>query len=640
MIVKMKKMTLLIYHSSKDAFLADLQNLGVVHLETNRSASSDKIVRCKDFINRLGNSYKILKPYEDLKTDFNPGYSINDSVEILLEKVERDKGIYDNALSERETLKKDLSQAIPFGTFIKESVSKLNEIGVHFKVFSATKSAYAKIQHTNIVCEEIYTDKSTVYYAVFFKNGEILPELPGIEEKLPKLNITELQEKITEFDIVIKECEEKFIFCARFISLIEQKVKEEYNNLHYAFADASLSPEVDGKVFIINGFIPNKIEKQVDLFLKSQDCAYIIEDPKPDDNVPIRLKNNSFAKLFEPIGQLFSLPDYGELDTVPFFAPFFALFFGLCLGDIGYGFIILVLVVIGLFTVKNKGIKKILYLGLVLGLFTVLGGFILNTFFGNAIVEKTAYGNVETKIGVFDSLKNLVTFSDPNDRKGPMIFAILLGIIQVLLGQTLNAYNRVKNLGIQGIFQPIGTGMILIGSVMMIMIWMYKPSPEHSLTNFLVGPIPIGDMLASVGDPYKVGSYIALSGIGLILLFNSIGSGSFFLRPLKGLWELYNVFTGLLGDILSYIRIFALGLAGGLLGAAFNGIALSLKELPGGIFFMILIMVLGHTLNFLLASLGAFVHPLRLTFVEFYKAVGFTGGGKPYTPFTNKTVEK
>lgn len=636
MIEKMKKLTLLIYHSSKDKFLNGLQDLGVVHLETNQTASSDKINSVKDYINRLGKSYKVLKQYSDRVTEINPGYAINDNVEILLEKVELDKSVFDAAVSEREVYKKELIFTKPFGSFSNEIISKLKENGVLTKVYSTSKALYAKLDNDIVNSEIIYEEKGTVYYAVFCKKGEELPELPGIEEKIPKLNTCELEEKIASLDLVIKECEEKFAYCASHIGLLEKSVSGQYNKLHYAFADASLNPEVDGKVFIISGYVPDKIAGSVESFLVKEDCAFIFEEPKAEDQVPVRLKNNSFAKLFEPVGSLFSLPNYNEIDTVPFFAPFFALFFGLCLADIGYGFTIIVLVLIGLFKVKNPGLKKILYLGMVLGIFTVAGGLILNTFFGSNVVEKTADGELVTVVGIFDSLKGLVMFNNPNDRGGPMVFAILLGVIQVFVGQIINAFNRLKNLGIQGVFQPLGTVLVLFGCVMMVMIWMYKPTPDNPFSNFMVGPIPVGRAIMVVGEPFSFGGMLTGAGITLILLFNSIGSGSVFVRPAKGLWELYNVFTGLLGDILSYIRIFALGLAGGLLGAAFNGIALQMKDLPGGVVFMILIMVLGHTLNFLLAALGAFVHPLRLTFVEFYKAVGFTGGGKPFTPFTNK----
>lgn len=329
-----------------------------------------------------------------------------------------------------------------------------------------------------------------------------------------------------------------------------------------------------------------------------------------------------------------------EIDTVPFFAPFFALFFGMCLGDLGYGLIIIGIVILALFKVKNKSVRKILYLGLVLGICTVLGGFMLNSFLGGTIVVRNESGEIAGRFQIFDAVAKYVAFNNPNDTAGPMIFAMLLGIVQVLFGQLLNAINRCKNIGWQGIFQPIGTNLILLGAFIFAVIWMYKPTADNPITNFKVGPIPIGSWINSLGDPMMISAVLFLSGVVLILLFNNIG-GNIFLRPLTGLWELYGVTTGILGDILSYIRLFALGLSGGLLGNAFNQISMMPKDVPYvGIVLMILILVVGHTLNFLLAALGAFVHPLRLTFVEFYKAVGFTGGGRAFTPFSNKRNEK
>jgi V/A-type H+/Na+-transporting ATPase subunit I len=405
-------------------------------------------------------------------------------------------------------------------------------------------------------------------------------------------------------------------------------------------AKNSMEPQLEQSILVLTGYMPEKSSPAITGFLDGQDCAYLIEEPATGEDVPIKLKNPAYAKLFEPIGKLFSLPDYHEIDTVPFFAPFFAFYFGLCLGDMGYGIVLLSIVVVALFKVQNKQMRQILKLGAVLGSSTIVGGLLLNTFFGTNIVEASADGTVVANATFFEWLKPFVAFSDSEDRTSPMVFAIMLGIFQVLLGQGLSAYNKIQLLGKRGVFQPLGTGLLLLGAVMMIMNWMIGPTEAKPLSDFAVGPIPVGSWLAATGDPSFWGSWLAISGVALVFVYHILESGAIWMRPLTALWDLYNIITGLLGDILSYIRLFALGLAGGLLGAAFNGIALDLKDLPGGVIYMILVMVFGHTLNFLLASLGAFVHPLRLTFVEFYKAVGFKGGGKPFSPFTKYTLEK
>jgi V/A-type H+-transporting ATPase subunit I len=158
-------------------------------------------------------------------------------------------------------------------------------------------------------------------------------------------------------------------------------------------------------------------------------------------------------------------------------------------------------------------------------------------------------------------------------------------------------------------------------------------------SEFSIGPIPVGALIVTLGNTVLIGLGIAAFGVLLILFFNN-PEKKIWVRPLLGLWEMYGIASGVPGDILSYIRLFALSLAGGLLGGAINLIAVMIRGENPNIFswiFMLLVLIGGHFINFALAALGAFVHPLRLTFVEFYKAVGFIGGGKPYKPYGGKT---
>jgi len=155
---------------------------------------------------------------------------------------------------------------------------------------------------------------------------------------------------------------------------------------------------------------------------------------------------------------------------------------------------------------------------------------------------------------------------------------------------------------------------------------------------FRLGILPLGRLCASVPLPAVYGLMVA--GVVLLLLFNNIDSPAW-VRPLRGLWELYQYASGLISNGLSYLRLFALGLAGGLLAASFNNIALMfitengvVNPLSWKIIFTVLLVVASHALVLGLSVIGAFAHPLRLTFVEFYGAVQFKGGGKPFRPFT------
>jgi V/A-type H+-transporting ATPase subunit I len=635
MIEKMKKTTLLIYHSSKDKFLSELQSLGMMHLETNNSVQSEELSVTREMIIRLSKAKKVLGSYK--KEGIVAAKEFNGNISELLCEFESKKSELDALLTERENLKKEKVAVTPFGNFDKEILKELEENRIKIKIYSASKKNFAKISNDNIVCSQIYAEGSEVYFVVFYKNDDELQNIQGTECKIPDRNLSEIEQRANEVENLIKKAEETLKNMVGILPYIETEILKQEDLLHYQVASESLSTEVDGKILVITGFFQAKQEEKIKAFLEKEDVAYFIEEPKDEDETPIKLKNGKLASLFEPVGNLFSLPGYTEIDVVPFFAPFFAFFFGICLGDLGYGLIIVLLCLFALLKVKNKGIRNIVKLGLILGICTGIAGFMLNGFFGTQIIK----GDGSAGMPIFESIKNYVTFSNPDDRTGPMVFAILLGVAQLLLGYILNAYNRCKSDGWQGLFQPIGTILIMLGAVVLVMIWMYKPTESNPFDKFAVGPIPLGSYLMAVGGGTVAGlvklmTILVAVGVVFVLLFNNIGS-NFFIRPVKGLWEMYNIITGLLSDLLSYIRLFALGLAGGLLGSAFNDIALMLKDVfPGGIVLTILIMIIGHTLNFLLNAIGSFVHPLRLTFVEFYKAVGFNGGGKPFIPFSNK----
>lgn len=634
MIEKMKKITLLIYHSSKDKFLSELQSLGMMHLETNNSVQSEELSNTREKIIRLSKAKKVLESYKE--DGVITAKEINGDVFDLLCDFENKKNELDSLVAERENLKKEKVSVIPFGNFDKKILKELEENRINIKVYSTSKKNFAKIS-AELVCSEIYTEGTEVYFVVFYKNDDELQKIQGTECKLPDRNLSEVQQRMNEVESQIQIAEEALKSMIGVLPLLEEEMTVQEDLLHYQVASESLSAEVEGKVLIISGFFQSKQEEKIKAFLEKEDVAYFIEEPTEEDETPIKLKNGKLASLFEPVGNLFSLPGYTEIDVVPFFAPFFAFFFGICLGDLGYGLIIVLLCLFALLKVKNKGLRNIVKLGLILGICTGIAGFMLNGFFGTQIIKADGSAGMP----IFESIKNYVTFSNPADRTGPMVFAILLGVAQLLLGYILNAYSRCKSDGWQGLFQPMGTILIMLGAVVLVMVWMYKPTEVNPFEKFAVGPIPIGEWLIAVGGGTVAGlvklmTILVAVGVVFVLLFNNIGS-NFFIRPVKGLWEMYNIVTGLLSDLLSYIRLFALGLAGGLLGSAFNDIALMLKDVfPGGIVLTILVMIIGHTLNFLLNAIGSFVHPLRLTFVEFYKAVGFNGGGKPFIPFSNK----
>ena len=346
----------------------------------------------------------------------------------------------------------------------------------------------------------------------------------------------------------------------------------------------------DGKIKILEGFVPRPQKKIFSEFLDSKGIVHIKNRSRFSDNPPILLHNNWFSRLFEPIGSLFSLPSYKDLDLTVFFAPFFALFFGFGMNDAGYGLILLIGATVMKLLGKPKIKKSYLTLVQLLGVITFFFGLLTGNIFGVSIAELPGLSFLKN---VFLKDKQIFTL------------AIAIGFVQILFGMVLQGLNKMIKFGFK-------YGLPQVGWIMIIL---------HLLNMFYFKILPLYS---------HVDIYI---GLGLIIFFADPEAG-FFKGIGTGIWELFGI-TGLMGDVLSYIRLFALGVSSAILALVINSIAWQIEKVSyiGPVLFLI-ILLFGHTLNLFVASLGAFVHTMRLTFVEFYKNAGFTGGGNPYKPFT------
>ena len=358
-------------------------------------------------------------------------------------------------------------------------------------------------------------------------------------------------------------------------------------------------------------------------YLGQAHIFYEMENPAFEDDVPVQITNNSYSRLFEPILKMYSLPNYNDLDPTTFFAPFFMLFFGLCMGDGGYGLLILL---IGLYLAFKGSADMKAYgrLAAWLGGTTIICGLATGTVFGVDISQLE-----------WSFIQPLKPYFLNDNGVGPifgyspmMVISVIIGLVQVLLGMILKGCKAVKNYG-----WPYAVGTFSWVAALVAAIVLYG--------------LPFCGVALPQAFQYVLLGIIALSSVG-IFLYNNPAS---YKRPVLGLlgnigsgaWATYGMATGLLGDLLSYIRLFALGLTGGVLGGVFNSLAMDMTSsmpLVARIPVMVIILLAGHGITFALSMISAFVHPMRLTFVEFFKNADFEGGGKAYDPFRNLKIKK
>lgn len=246
----------------------------------------------------------------------------------------------------------------------------------------------------------------------------------------------------------------------------------------------------------------------------------------------------------------------------------------------------------------NAEYKPYLSLVQLLGASTFFCGFLQGMFFGFSIYD--------IQIPFIQTMKNTICM----DNKQMFNLSLILGAIQILFGMCLNAYNKTIQLGFK----------YAVGTISWIIFLL-----STAFAALLPQVMPLGGTVHLI--------IMAITGCG-IFFYNSPDK-NIFLNFGLGIWDSYNMATGLLGDILSYVRLFALGLSGGILASVFDQLAtgMSPDNVILGPIVMVIIFLAGHSINIFMNVLGAMVHPMRLTFVEFFKNSGYEGGGKEYKPF-------
>lgn len=611
MISKMLRYSFLIFHKEYDEFLLNLRNLGVVHIEEKESGTIDS-PELQQLMQKMGELKSLddyLSLYVDAKYEKGSGYTpsvergqaIVGEVEDLRLKLEK--------INQRiPQIQKEIELMTPWGNFDFVSVDRLRDKGYQLNFYTCAVREFQQEWEEKYNAITVLEDGTTKYFVTVTHVGEEV-DINVEKAKMSSSTLAQLNKMLEEI-YQEKQLTEDAV---RKLANVEKEsfdlyLKEVASEMEFSKVHLSGVSYAGDKLIMLVGWIPEDKKEDLDKFLDSTGVFYETEVPRLDEaNVPIQLKNGSFSKLFEPITKMFSLPNYAELDLTPFLAPFFMLFFGLCMGDGGYGLLILIACIIAKKKV-SEDMQGFCKLGMWLGGMTIVVGILTGSFFGIALDSVTW----EWLAGVKKYFLTEANYKDMLGYNPMMIFAVVIGVVQILFGMCLSAAKIIKQSGLKYAWSNIAWIVLIFAGIIYLQTFIYLP--------------------AVVGF-----TLIAIIGVCAILIFffNSPGK-----NPIvnfgSGLWTTYNMATGLLGDTLSYIRLFALGLTGSILGGVFNELAFSLTEgLPFVVQFIgaLIILLFGHAINFGLCMIGSFVHPLRLTFVEFYKNANFEGGGEEYKPF-------
>lgn len=602
MISKMKKLAFLIYHKDYDTFLEQVRNLGVVHVVTKSQgeAENQDLQATIRLSARYAAAIKLLEGMNVKAADKTSGNA--DKGEQILDKLEALQQ-HDAETNHRiQAIEKEITAMEPWGDFKMESLKRLRDAGYEVGFYICSDKVYDEEWETQYHAVVINHIGSKVYFVTVTPVTETV-SLDVESAKIADRSLSEIIQEKEKLDAERAETENAMKELAE-NSIPDLKAAQVRTSQLVDFDKVKLSADslAGNKLMLLEGWAPAENAQQLNDFLKSSEVYYEISDPVPGDNVPIQLNNKGFFKLFEPIMKLYMLPKYNELDLTPFFAPFFMLFFGLCLGDTGYGLFIL-LGISGYRLIAKSispSMKPILTLVQLLGLSTAICGLLTGTCFG--------FNLYDINVPFIQKMKEVIML----DNQQMFNLSLILGAIQIIFGMTLKAVNQAIQFGFKYTISTIGWLLVLVSTA----VAFATPS------------------VMAMGGTLHL-AILAVGGL-MVYLFNSPGK-NIFLNIGLGLWDTYNMATGLLGDILSYVRLFALGLSGGILAGVFNSLAVGMSpdNVIAGPIVMVLIFVIGHSINIFMNVLGAMVHPMRLTFVEFFKNSGYEGGGKEYKPFKN-----
>ena len=617
MVDKMMKYSFILLSGETEGFLTKLQELGVVDVTRSAKPIDDRSARMLDnvaasrkLIGRLESlDYTKDTDYEAIAKAFEqtpaPADAIEESQRVLVKLGELE---LDKAAAE-----KDLNLRRPWGDFDKTRIDQLKTLGYTVRYYAVNRKLFSPEWAELYPLEIIHEDKNNVWFVTVAQDCEAY-SFPIEAIAAPDGSWKEAEARLDAIKAEIVEVKAQILRCKEAVPQIKENCNKELVDLDLYLAKASTESAADNLLDIIEGFAPAENDGELCKTLDEMGILYIKDEAEEDDNPPIKLKNNWFTRQFEVLTGMYGMPVYGEYDPTPIVAPFFLLFFAMCMGDAGYG---ILLILIGMFLkykMADSGLGKMNGLVTFLGIGTLVIGLFLGTFFGMSILEASWAPGWLKAICVDGWCPDGKIAGFPTQ----MVLAVGIRVFHICLAMVVKTIGFTKRFGFRNTISTWGWTLLIVGGIILTALGMME----------VMGPVAM---------KWSVIALATVSCLG-IFIFNTPGR-----NPLmnigSGLWDTYNMVTGLLGDVLSYIRLYALGLAGGMLGNAFNIMGTMILDIPvPGInwVFCIVILIFGHVLNLAMSCLGAFVHPLRLTFVEYFKNSGYEGTGKFYNPLTTE----
>ena len=610
MILPMKKICLLVRDKYQQDALIKLRQTGVVHINKTNAVSEQlsKVLERKAMAENAMNliqSYKTPPNAQAAYTAADPNL-----IELMVGLGKERKALEDR----QSMLAKERGRIAAWGDFNPASVKELGSLGQPVYLYELTHEAFAALSpETRYI--KLSEDKNGLRLLVL--DNEIPAAAPF---QLPEKSLSALDAELGEIQRKLKALDARIASYATQRPTLMKELKTIQTDIEFETARAELEkvegvPEAYG-FSCLTGFVPTEDLGRLKAASAENGWALAASDPGPDDNVPTKLKHSRLVSLLNPLTDFLEVtPGYHEADISGWFLFFFVIFFGMIFGDAGYGAIVLIAAIVGIFKTVKKGVPPVLKLLLLLGISNFLWGTFTCTWFG---VDAQKLPQELQNLSL-PQISSATAAQSPRDegivRQNLMIFCFTLALLQLSIGHIV-AITRCRTLKILG---DLGSIAMLTGMYGIVLSLIASNEFRH---------IPL----------FPPCVYLLGGGFLLNFIFtNYDGSiGKSIVESLKNFISMVLGIANVFSDIMSYIRLWAVGLAGGAISATVDQMA---GPMLGHLFFFIfgvILLVFGHGLNLVLNVLSVLVHGVRLNTLEFSGHVGLTWAGTPYRPFATK----
>jgi len=600
MIVKMKKITIVISEKDNEKFLKEVRTLGIVHVKHVAEPSGDGLLSCdrtiedtKEAISTL-ESIKITKKVKNNtgKPTLFPEDYVKKVISLTREK-DNEKRCLEDTSSQLELFK-------PWGSFDPNDLGALNKKGISVKLYRTTKREYKKAKPKGVI-KIIKEDKHYIYLA-YINNKLDGEKLPFREIEPPKESCEELYKREEDLKHRIWEIDNTLSDIARFTKVLKKYLFSLQDK--HTFLSTLYGMGKEERISYIQGFCPSEKTPLIQNLSQSFQAAYLIEDPPEGEEVPTLVRNPKWIRIISPVFKFMNtIPGYKEYDISFPFLVFFSLFFAMLIGDAGYGLLFVSLTFLAQLKLK-KAPKEIFFLLYVLSFATIAWGAITGTWFGSEEIAKMPFFNALI-ISEFNSFS-------PTSQNFMLYFCFIIAVMHLTIAHLIVAIKKINTLMAISDIGWILTiwGLFFVAGTLIV----NKPFP-----------------------PYAV--YFLISGVIFILLFSS-PQKNFIKGILITIVNAPIKIISSFSDVVSYLRLFAVGYASVAVASTFNNMAESLgwNTIAAGLGSAV-ILFFGHTLNIILGFMAVVVHGIRLNMLEFSGQMGMEWSGKEYDPFKEKEVK-